>query len=294
MAIIKPLIQKLWASGGAVVQPSDTKIETGWTAEVPPHQWENWIQNRQDQYLAHINERGIPEWDGNTDYLASGKSYTQGSDGVVYKSVASSGPATVVQDPTTDVTNTYWTPSFSDPSANYTKAESDDKYLQKSSNLSDVASSTTAFNNIKQNATEAATGVVRIATQAEVNAGALDTVSVTPSKLRLGFSISLASNGYISFPTWMGGLILQWCVGAEDPAGGDETTQTVSFPIPFPTQVLSVMVTTNVAVADIDNDWWYQTVGTPTLSGQVVQRQRQGAPAEPTSTSSPFIFAIGN
>lgn len=258
MAIIKPLIQKLWASGGAVVKPSDTKIETGWTAEVPPHQWENWVQGRQDQYLAHINERGIPEWDGNTDYLASGKSYVQGSNGVIYKSVAASGPASVVQDPTTDLTNTYWTPE------------------------------------IVPQASETERGSLRVGTQAEVNAGALDTVSVTPSKMRLGFSISLASNGYISFPTWMGGLILQWCTGAEDPAGGAESTQTVSFPIPFPTQVLSVSVSTYVAASDIDNDWWYQTVGAPTLSGQLVQRQRQGTPAGDTSTSRPVIFAIGN
>lgn len=112
MVITKPSMNKIWASGGAVVQPSDTKIETGWTAEVPPHQWENWIQKRQDEFLAHINERGIPEWDGTTDYLASGKSYVQGSDGVVYLSVAASGPTTVVQDPTTDVSDTYWKSAF--------------------------------------------------------------------------------------------------------------------------------------------------------------------------------------
>ena len=101
MAITKPDMEFIWASGGAIVEPSDTKKQTGWTAEVPPHQWENWIQNRQDTYLAHINERGIPEWDGNTDYLASGLSYVQGSDGKIYKSVAASGPATTVQDPIT-------------------------------------------------------------------------------------------------------------------------------------------------------------------------------------------------
>ena len=84
MAITKPDMEFIWASGGAIVEPSDVKKQTGWTAEVPPHQWENWIQNRQDQYLAHVNERGIAEWDNNTDYLASGLSYVQGSDGIVY------------------------------------------------------------------------------------------------------------------------------------------------------------------------------------------------------------------
>ena len=53
MALItKPDMEFIWASGGAIVEPSDVKKQTGWTPEVPPHQWENWIQNRQDNYLA--------------------------------------------------------------------------------------------------------------------------------------------------------------------------------------------------------------------------------------------------
>lgn len=110
--ITKPDYEFIWASGGAIVEPSDVKKQLGWTPEVPPHQWENWIQNRQDQYIAHINQRGVPEWDGNTEYEAAGLSYVQGSDGVVYKSVAASGPSTTTQDPTTDVTDTYWTIAF--------------------------------------------------------------------------------------------------------------------------------------------------------------------------------------
>lgn len=113
MALLtKPDMQQVWASGGDIVEPSDLKKQQGWTVEVPPHQFENWIQNRQDEYLAHINQRGIPQWDGGTEYEAGGLSYTQGSDGVIYKSVAASGPTTTVQDPTTDVADTYWTIAF--------------------------------------------------------------------------------------------------------------------------------------------------------------------------------------
>src|SRR5690554_35452 len=119
MALLdKPNMKEVWASGGAAVKPSDEKIQTGWTAEVPPYQYENWIQGRQDQYLAHVNQRGIPQWDGATEYEGGGLSYVQGSDGVVYKSVGSSGPSGVVQDPTTDVGGTYWEKAFSDGDLN--------------------------------------------------------------------------------------------------------------------------------------------------------------------------------
>lgn len=148
MAITKPDMKFIWASGGAIVEPSDVKKQTGWTAEVPPHQWENWIQNRQDNYLAHINQRGIPEWDGNTEYEAGGLSYVQGSDGKVYKSVAASGPASVVSDPTTDVTDTYWTVAFADVGAFLTQTAGDTRYTQRSNNLSDLINTAAARANL--------------------------------------------------------------------------------------------------------------------------------------------------
>jgi hypothetical protein len=58
-----------------------------------------------------------------------------------------------------------------------------DGALQAANNLSDVQSAATSFNNIKQDATETATGVSEIATQAEVDAGTDDARYVTPLKL---------------------------------------------------------------------------------------------------------------
>lgn len=158
MALIsKPDYTYIWASGGAVVEPSNTKKQTGWVAEVPPFQWENWAQNRQDQMLAHINQRGIAAWSGDTEYEAGGLSYVQGSNGTVYKSVAASGPATTIQDPTTDVSDTYWTVAFADVGAFLTQAAGDARYMQLSLNGSDIPSTSTFRANIGLTITNSST-----------------------------------------------------------------------------------------------------------------------------------------
>lgn len=79
-------INKIWSSAGDVISPSDTKIANGWAVEIPPRQWFNWLDNKQDQAIAHINQHGIPVWDSVTEYRA-GKSIVQGSNGAFYRSV---------------------------------------------------------------------------------------------------------------------------------------------------------------------------------------------------------------
>lgn len=105
--ISKPDFSFQWASGGAIVAPSDVKIQTGWTAEVPPFQWENFAQNRQDNAILHLFQKGISEWDAASNYYftTSGvRSYVQGSDGNIYVATSDS----LGQDPTTDTAQTYW------------------------------------------------------------------------------------------------------------------------------------------------------------------------------------------
>ena len=81
-----PDMSLIWGSSGDVLKPSDSKIQQGWQPEVPARQWFNWLDNRQDQAIAHIAQHGIAVWSDTLEYQA-GKSYVQGSDGIVYKAI---------------------------------------------------------------------------------------------------------------------------------------------------------------------------------------------------------------
>ena len=58
----------VWAEGGNIEIPSSEKVEQGWIIEKPLNETMNWLQNRQDRMLQYLNQRGIPEWDINTEY----------------------------------------------------------------------------------------------------------------------------------------------------------------------------------------------------------------------------------
>lgn len=94
------------------------------------------------------------------------------------------------------------------------------------------------MNWVKQ-ASESVLGMLKVATQAQTNAGAADDVAVTPKKLRAGFAASFATAGYLAFPTWMGGLIIQW--GSITVLAN--STATGSLPIAFPTAVFQGVCT---------------------------------------------------
>lgn len=114
---VRPDMANVWASealAGDIEAPTDAKIREGWVAQIPPHEWENFIQRRQDEALAYALQTGVPEWSNTTSYFVSPVSYVQGSNGRIYSAVADS----VGQNPTSD-SGTYWKQAFAEYGSDY-------------------------------------------------------------------------------------------------------------------------------------------------------------------------------
>lgn len=83
-----------------------------------------------------------------------------------------------------------------------------------------------------------------IATKGEVETGSSDVKYVTPKKLRLGFAFSYSSNGYLAFPTWLGGLIIQWSNGQINAGAG---TAHITLPLAFTASLVAYSFGTSAA-----------------------------------------------
>lgn len=92
-----------WARTGDKREPSNTKKDLGWVEEVPTYQDFNWLDNKQDTAIAHINQHGIAVWDTTTEYTIN-RSYVQGSDGNIYYCKATNTNV----NPVTDTSETSW------------------------------------------------------------------------------------------------------------------------------------------------------------------------------------------
>lgn len=117
--IIKKNMTEIWASAGDVQAPEDSKIRAGWVVESVPRQWWNWFENRQDNNIAYMLQKGIPEWDAETEYQTN-KSYVQRNN-VVYKATAVS----INKDPALAANASSWVKAFVESSA----------YLEKIKNV---------------------------------------------------------------------------------------------------------------------------------------------------------------
>lgn len=161
----KPQFNSVWAATGSKLTPDNAKISQGWVVEIPPHEYENWVQCRQDQLLAHVNQVGIPMWDATVEYQA-GKSYIQGTtSGTVYRAVTTNTNV----NPELDIQGN-WTVAFQASEEALLKSQNladvpdkalarqnlgiattefyDGRYLSKTSNLADVPNKATARTNL--------------------------------------------------------------------------------------------------------------------------------------------------
>jgi len=241
--ILKPTNLSLtWASGGDVLNPGDTKYATGWQVEIPARQWFNYLDNRQDTALAHINQHGIAVWDSVTEYqysVGGAKSLVMGSNGTIYRALT----VNTNQDPTTTV-GTHWEIAFANAGDFYTKVQSDANYLAKTQNLADLTNTATARTNLSvysQAQTYTKTEVdakTTVASTAQSQGWLSNTTILTPLRLKESFQGSNQSLTDIGFQKTPGGQIEQWGYIA---AASPDAVYPVTFPIAFPSKVFSVV-----------------------------------------------------
>lgn len=256
-------INKIWASAGDVLAPSDSKIATGWQVEIPPRQFFNYIDQKQDQAIAHINQHGIPVWDNTTEYqysVSGTKSICMGSDGTVYRAKQ----VNINQNPATDLTDTYWEIAFANVADFYTQTQSDARYLQKSANLSDLTNTATARTNLSvysQAQTYTKTEVdakTTVASAAQAQALVSNTTLITPLQLANAFggtNTTLGGNGHQVLPNK-----LKFVWGQTTTSAAGDTS--VIFESAFTTGVFVI-----IAVASEGGSGKFVSYNSPTLTG---------------------------
>ncbi|TFW71410.1 hypothetical protein C3Y98_04710 [Methylotenera oryzisoli] len=107
-----------------------------------------------------------------------------------------------------------------------------------------------------------------------------------------GFAVSLTANGYIKFPSWLGGWIVQWATGTNDAANNTEVSQTITWPLAFPTAALFSSVSTQTATLSGSCDLFYQSAP-PTLTNIQVQRNQTGSASSNSVLTAPKAWAVG-
>lgn len=109
-----------------------------------------------------------------------------------------------------------------------------------------VVTPKTLKNAILRPASETNAGTLKLATQGNVDIGGTNNEAVTPVTMRHGFSAIFAAIGYIAFPSWLGGLIIQW--GLYNSSASDAMVD-VTMPTSFTTAFYAAYACVNHATA---------------------------------------------
>ena len=148
-----------------------------------------------------------------------------------------------------------------------------------------------ALQSLAAQATEINRGTAKIATQALTDAGADDSSIVTPKKLRWKVSFLIASNGYLAFPTWLGGLIIQWASTQITTNGANGGTGTVTLPMAFPNASFGVLaIKRNTSL--VNGAETFQAA--PSGLTQAVISIDSASGNEGSGTRDVFYIALGN
>jgi hypothetical protein len=205
----KPSIKNVWATSGLKVEPSDAKVDTGWIVERPPHQFQNFLQNRVDQFIKHVNEAGIPVWDAVTIYT-SGKSYVQGSDGKIYKCVVDGFNNNPVGNPTK------WTLTFGDLAVQEYANIAEAAAIEAEASAEEAANAAAAAG-VSEDASAASAADAlnsELAAEAFASAAAASQISATNSASSASTSATNAGNSAT--------LAQDWAIKTDGPVSGGE------------------------------------------------------------------------
>jgi hypothetical protein len=139
-------------------------------------------------------------------------------------------------------------------------------------------------------ASEIKQGTAKVATQALTDSGVDDTTIITPKKMRWGVSVSLGVNGYVVFPSWLGGWVIQWGTIVDGTPDGTD----VPFPMAFPTAVYKVIPVVSASLTGTSSvsAYWDKALTTK-VSLRVGRRFANNGGAVGIASQGFEYFAIG-
>lgn len=136
-------------------------------------------------------------------------------------------------------------------------------------------------------ATETNQGTAKTATQPQADAGVDDATIVTPKKMRFGFAMNFtAASGYVLFPTWLGGLLIQY--GRASLAADQFTTLT--WPLAWPDACYAISGAVHSSLARVDDGISAQYRN---LTKTTVILDRQDIVSAVANNRDMFVIGIG-